>query len=62
MSIDIGALRKFQDLWGPVLETIPAVIEATAKQDDLARAIAAQNKLPLAENHFVQGWAVCLAQ
>ena len=45
MSIDIGALRKFQDLWGPVLETIPAVIEATAKQDDLARAIAAQNKL-----------------
>lgn len=45
MSVDIGALRKFQDLWGPVLETIPAVIEATAKQDDLARAIAAQNKL-----------------
>ena len=44
MTVDIGALRKFQDLWGPVLETIPAVIEATAKQDDLARAIAAERK------------------
>lgn len=44
MTVDIGALRKFQDLWGPVLESIPAVIEATAKKEDLDRAIAIQNK------------------
>lgn len=45
MTVDIGALRKFQDLWGPVLESIPAVIEATAKKEDLDRAITIQNKV-----------------
>jgi chromosome segregation ATPase len=39
-KIDIGALKKFQELWAPVLETIPAVVEMTAHRDDLARGIA----------------------
>jgi uncharacterized protein YhaN len=37
MAIDTNALRKFQDLWGPVLEAIPAVLEATAKKADIER-------------------------
>lgn len=44
MTIDVGALRKFQDTWGPVLEAIPAVLDAVAKQDDFARLEAEQNK------------------
>ena len=39
MPIDTTALRKFQDLWGPVLEAIPAVLEATAKQADVEREL-----------------------
>lgn len=45
MAVDVGALRKFQDTWGPVLEAIPAVIEAVAKQDDFVRLEAEQQKL-----------------
>ena len=39
MAIDTNALRKFQDLWGPVLEAIPAVLEATAKKADIEREL-----------------------
>ena len=39
MPIDTNALRKFQDLWGPVLEAIPAVLEATAKKADVEREL-----------------------
>jgi hypothetical protein len=39
MAIDTAALRKFQDLWGPVLEAIPAVLEATAKKADVEREL-----------------------
>jgi inner membrane protein involved in colicin E2 resistance len=39
MAIDTNALRKFQDLWGPVLEAIPAVLEATAKKADVEREL-----------------------
>ena len=39
MPIDTSALRKFQDVWGPVLEAIPAVLEATAKQADVERML-----------------------
>jgi hypothetical protein len=39
MAIDTTALRKFQDLWGPVLEAIPAVLEATAKKADVEREL-----------------------
>lgn len=42
MSVDIGALRKFQDLWGPVLEAIPAVIDAVAKKNDFDRGLIEQ--------------------
>lgn len=41
MAVDIGALRKFQELWGPVLESIPAVMDAVAKQADFDRALRA---------------------
>lgn len=44
MNVDIGALRKFQDLWGPVLDSIPAVIEAVAKKDDFDRGLAEQKR------------------
>jgi len=44
MAIDISALRKFQDLWGPVLEAIPAVMDAVAKQSDMDREMQVQNK------------------
>ena len=39
MPIDTSALRKFQDVWGPVLEAIPAVLEATAKKADVDREL-----------------------
>jgi chromosome segregation ATPase len=39
MPIDTSALRKFQDVWGPVLEAIPAVLEATAKKADVEREL-----------------------
>jgi tetrahydromethanopterin S-methyltransferase subunit G len=53
MAIDTNALRKFQELWGPVIEAIPAVLEATAKKADAERELrikqveidAADNKI-----------------
>jgi inner membrane protein involved in colicin E2 resistance len=53
MTIDTNALRKFQELWGPVIEAIPAVLEATAKKADAERELrikqveidAADNKI-----------------
>jgi chromosome segregation ATPase len=39
MPIDTSALRKFQDVWGPVLDAIPAVLEAVAKQSDVDREL-----------------------
>lgn len=44
MAVDITALRKFADTFGPAIEAIPAVIEAVAKQTDMDRALAAQAK------------------
>ena len=41
MSVNLVELRKFQQLWGPVLQTIPAVVEMVERKDDLDRAIAA---------------------
>lgn len=40
MAIDTGALRRFQDLWEPVLQAIPAVIELDAKQAEMERWLA----------------------
>lgn len=45
MAVDIGALKKFQDLWGPVLESVPAVIDAVSKKEDMDRGIAEQKRL-----------------
>lgn len=42
MSIDIGALRKFQDMWEPVLQAIPAVMELEAKKADMERWLASE--------------------
>lgn len=39
MPIDTIALRKFQEVWGPVLDAIPAVLEATAKRADVEREL-----------------------
>lgn len=41
MTIDVGALRKFQDLFGPAIEAIPAVIEAVERKADMDREVAA---------------------
>jgi len=37
MAIDTAALRKFQDVWGPVIDAIPAVLDAAAQQKDVER-------------------------
>ena len=42
MTIDIGALRKFQEVWEPVIKAIPAVMELQAKQADMDRWVAAK--------------------
>ena len=40
MAIDISALRRFQDMWEPVMKAIPAVMELDAKQTDMDRWVA----------------------
>jgi chromosome segregation ATPase len=44
MAIDLNALRKFQDLWSPVMEAIPAVMDMAAKQADLERGLTKMAK------------------
>ena len=44
-NIDVGAVKQFQAIWGPVLDTIPAVLDLAAKQSDLEREINAKQKL-----------------
>jgi delta 1-pyrroline-5-carboxylate dehydrogenase len=39
MAIDIGALRRFQSTWGPVIDVIPDVINMAEQQADLERAL-----------------------
>lgn len=39
MTIDTGALRKFQEVWGPVLTAIPAVLDMVEREADLDRAL-----------------------
>lgn len=40
MNVDIGALRKFEEVFGPAIASIPAVIDAVASKNDLERHIA----------------------
>lgn len=42
MTIDIGALRRFQATWGPVIDVIPDVINMAEQQADLERGLAAK--------------------
>lgn len=44
MAIDIGALRKFEDTWKPILDAIPAVVSMVQQQNDLDRSIAAKRR------------------
>lgn len=43
-KIDISAVKKFQDMWSPIMETIPAVLDMAEHQADLARGIATEEK------------------
>ena len=40
MKVDIAALNKFADTFGPAIAAIPAVIDAVSKSNDLERHIA----------------------
>ncbi len=42
MAIDIGALRRFQATWGPVIDVIPDVINMAEQQADLERGLVAK--------------------
>lgn len=42
MTIDTNALRRFQELWDPVMKAIPAVLDAAERQADLDRGISAK--------------------
>lgn len=42
MTIDIGALRRFQSTWGPVIAVIPDVINMAEQQEDLERGLVAK--------------------
>ena len=42
MGINVSALRKFQELWAPVMEAIPEVLEVAEKQADWTRALEIQ--------------------
>jgi chromosome segregation ATPase len=44
MTISIGELRKFQDTWGPVIATIPAVINMVEMEADLNRALVTKRQ------------------
>lgn len=39
MTIDTGTLRKFQELWTPVVQAIPAVLDMVEREADLDRAL-----------------------
>lgn len=42
MTIDVGALRRFQATWGPVIDVIPDVINMAEQQADLERGLTAK--------------------
>lgn len=42
MGINVKELRKFQELWAPVIEAIPAVLDMADKQSDWNRALEIQ--------------------
>lgn len=40
MSIDVSSLRRFQEIWEPVIQSIPAVINMVEMEADLDRSLA----------------------
>jgi chromosome segregation ATPase len=42
--MDVAALRAFQDVWGPVISAIPAVINMAESFADVERGLAAKQK------------------
>ena len=44
MTIDVSALRKFQEVFGPAIEAIPAVINMAESQADMNRAVEKARK------------------
>lgn len=44
MAINVVELRKFQELFGPVLAAIPAVLDLDAQMADAERAVAAAKR------------------
>lgn len=40
MAIDIGAIRKFEEAWKPIIDAIPAVVTMAQQQTALERDIA----------------------
>lgn len=43
-EVNVKALRDFQKMWGPVLDTIPSVIDAVGVAKDIDRAVALRKK------------------
>lgn len=39
MTVDVSALRRFQEVWEPVVQSIPAVLNMVEKEADLDRAL-----------------------
>lgn len=63
MSVNLSELRKFQEIWGPVLQTIPAVVDMVERKDDLERAIAsAQREYEKVKTHIETQLQVGTAQ
>jgi hypothetical protein len=40
MAIDHRALQSFYDMWTPVMQTLPAVIDAAQREAELSRSVA----------------------
>ena len=38
--IDIGAIRAFQNMWGPVLQVLPAIMDTVERKADIDRELA----------------------
>jgi len=43
-TMDVSALRAFQDVWGPVVASIPAVLNMAESFADVERGLAAKQK------------------
>ena len=44
MNLNSKELQKFYDLWSPMLQALPAVIEAAEREEELKRGVAILEK------------------